>query len=170
MDTAERQRIRDIALKTPAGILAFGFGSGLSPWAPGTMGTLVAWALAPLLLALPLILQVVWVVSAFLFGIKICGVVASRLGVHDHGGIVWDEMAAFWLCVLFIPYQWQWLLAAFVIFRFFDIIKPWPISWADKHVSGGLGVMLDDTLAAVCTIFILVVTEYYLYYSFGFSI
>ncbi len=155
MNSLDQQQIRNIALKSPLGLLAFGFGSGLSPWAPGTMGTLLAWAFVPLLLMLPFVWQVIWVAIALLAGIWICDIVAKRLGVHDHGGVVWDEIAAFWLCVLFIPYQWQWLLAAFVLFRFFDIIKPWPIGWADKQVSGGLGIMLDDILAAVWTILIL---------------
>ncbi len=162
MSSLDQQQIRNIALKTPLGLLAFGFGSGLSPWAPGTMGTLLAWALVPLLLMLPFLWQVIFVVSSLLAGIWICDVVDKRLGVHDHGGVVWDEIAAFWLCVLFIPYQWQWLLVAFVLFRFFDIIKPWPIGWADKQVSGGLGIMLDDVLAAVWTILILRFALYFM--------
>ncbi|MCF6226974.1 MAG: phosphatidylglycerophosphatase A [Xanthomonadales bacterium] len=164
MKTAEpsREKLREVALTSPVGFLAFGFGSGLAPKAPGTFGTLAAVPFVPLLLALPLVWQLVAVATALITGVWICEVASKRLGAHDHGGIVWDEIAAYWLCVLFIPYQWPWLLAAFVIFRFFDIIKPWPIGWADKKVSGGLGIMLDDVLAAIWTIAILRLGMYYL--------
>ena len=165
MSNLNQQQIRNLALKSPLGLLAFGFGSGLSPWAPGTMGTLLAWVLVPFLFMLPFPWQVIVVAVSLLAGVWICGNVAERMGVHDHGGIVWDEIAAFWLCVLFIPYQWQWLLAAFVLFRFFDIIKPWPIGWADKQVSGGMGIMLDDILAAVWTVLILQLALLFLNYD-----
>jgi phosphatidylglycerophosphatase A len=77
------------------------------------------------------------------------------LGIHDHGGMVWDEMVAYWLVVAFVPFHWLWWFAAFVIFRFFDIVKPWPIRYIDQKVSGGFGIMLDDILAAVYTLALL---------------
>jgi phosphatidylglycerophosphatase A len=93
---------------------------------------------------------------SFLAGIKFCDLASSALGVEDYGGIVWDEMVAYWLVIAFIPFHWGWYLAGFVIFRAFDILKPWPISLIEEKYHGGLGIMLDDVLAAVYTILILV--------------
>jgi phosphatidylglycerophosphatase A len=140
---------RRIAMATPTGFLAFGFGSGLSPRAPGTAGTVAALPLAVLLVQLPLLAGLLVVIAAFVIGIYLCEVTGRELGVHDHGGIVWDEFVGMWLVLLFVPFHWTWWLAAFVLFRVFDIIKPWPIQWLDKHVRGGFGVMLDDLLAAI---------------------
>ena len=134
----------------PAHFLALGFGSGLSPKAPGTMGSLVAipfywllaWALTPAeiaLLAIPL----------FLIGIPICGRAGRALGVSDHGAIVWDEIVAMLPLLAMVPQHALGWLAAFALFRVFDVTKPWPIRWVDGHVKGGLGVMLDDVLAAI---------------------
>jgi len=140
---------------SPAGFLAFGFGSGLSPVAPGTMGTLVAIPFAIMLKSLDT--MVFWAVLTLLFvaGIRLCAYASRKLGTHDHGGIVWDEMVGYWLSVAFVPLQWHWLLAAFVLFRFFDIIKPWPIRQIDRKIGGGFGIMLDDALAAVFTLALL---------------
>lgn len=134
-------------LKNPVHFLAFGFGSGLSPKAPGTAGTLVAVLLMPFmnLLSIPGYLLVLLVST--LLGIYLCGKTASDMGVHDHPGIVWDEFVGLWLTMLFIPITWYWLLTGLVLFRIFDILKPWPISWLDKNLSGGLGIMADDLLA-----------------------
>ncbi len=162
LDQPSRKTCRNVALKSPTGFLAFGFGSGLASFAPGTFGTLAALPFVPLLKSVPFVWQLIWVATALILGVWICDVVSRRLGVHDHGGIVWDEIAAYWLCVLFIPYQWTWLLAAFVLFRFFDILKPWPIGWADKKVSGGFGIMIDDVLAAIWTIILLRMGLHYL--------
>jgi phosphatidylglycerophosphatase A len=140
--------VRGVALRTLPGFLAFGFGSGLSRYAPGTMGTLAAIPFAVLLKGLPAV--GFWLILAGLFiaGIWICDISSKRLGQHDPGGIVWDEMVAYWLTVAFIPVTWQWWLLAFVLFRFFDIVKPWPIRLAEKKFAGGLGIMLDDIIAA----------------------
>jgi len=146
---------RRVALGTPAGFLAFGFGSGLFRYAPGTMGTLAAIPFALLLKYLPA--AVFWVVLAGLFmaGVHICNVSSERLGQHDPGGIVWDEMVAYWLTVAFLPVSWGWWLAAFILFRFFDIVKPWPIRQVEKRFGGGLGIMLDDIIAALFAMAIL---------------
>ena len=144
-----------VALGSVSGLLAFGLGSGLSPIAPGTMGTLVAVPFIFVLKGLGATGFWLTLVLLFLLGIWLCGTVSHRLGMHDHGGIVWDEMVGFWLSAAFIPLQWQWLLAAFVLFRFFDIVKPWPIRQLDKKIGGGLGIMLDDVVAAVFTIIVL---------------
>jgi len=146
-------------LRHPIHFLSLGFGSGLSPKAPGTVGTLVA--LIVFVLAYNLFGDVHWalfllfLLVTFLLGVYFCGKTAKDLGVHDHGGIVWDEFVGFWLCMFMMPVTWFWLLAAFVLFRFFDILKPWPIKWADQKVSGGLGIMLDDLLAGAYALAIL---------------
>ena len=133
----------------PAHFLAFGFGTGLSPKAPGTAGTLVAFPIFLLLLGLPWAWM--WTVIALflLIGPWICGRAGRALGVHDHGGIVWDEIAAFLLVLPFAPPSLFGYLLAFGLFRLFDIWKPFPIGWLDARVHGGLGVMLDDVLAAI---------------------
>ena len=156
----DRSTLKKVALTTPSGLLAFGFGSGLSPFAPGTMGTLVA---IPFIFALKSLgTPGFWIVLLLLFllGIWLCDQVSRKLGVHDHGGIVWDEMVGYWLSMAFVPLQWQWLLAAFLLFRFFDIVKPWPIRQLDRKVSGGFGIMIDDIVAALFTIIILAVLQY----------
>jgi len=143
------ESLRRVALGTPAGFLAFGFGSGLSRFAPGTMGTVVAVPFAILLKSLPAAWFWCALASLFLAGIYLCDVSSKRLGQHDPGGIVWDEMVAYWLTVAFLPNWWPWWLAAFVLFRAFDILKPWPISYIENRFGGGLGIMLDDIAAAL---------------------
>lgn len=138
-----------VVLRDPVHVLAFGFGSGLMPRAPGTFGTLIA---VPIVLA---VMQAGWVahvtfaVAACIAGVYICGVSARRLGVHDHPGIVWDEICGYTVTMLAAPPTWYWLLAGFVLFRFFDILKPWPIREADHSLHGGLGIMLDDVMAGI---------------------
>jgi len=151
----QRSVLKKVALGSPSGFLAFGFGSGLSPVAPGTMGTLAA---VPFVFALKnLETAGFWLVLFLLFlsGVKLCTHVSRKLGVHDHGGIVWDEMVGYWMATALVPLQWHWLLAAFVLFRFFDIVKPWPIRQIDRKISGGFGIMLDDVIAALFTMVIL---------------
>jgi phosphatidylglycerophosphatase A len=136
-------------LLDPIHFLAFGFGSGLSPRAPGTVGTLAA---VPVIMFIG---QFGWNALAItslamcIFGIYICGASATKLGVHDHPGIVWDEFVGFAITMLAVPLTWYWLIVGFVLFRFFDIVKPWPIREADHSLSGGLGIMLDDIIAGV---------------------
>lgn len=153
--------LKKVALGTPSGLLAFGFGSGLSPFAPGTMGTLVAVPFAIALKSLGTAGFWIVLVLMFLLGIEVCNRVSRKLGVHDHGGIVWDEIVGYCLAVAFVPMQWAWLLAAFVLFRFFDIVKPWPIRQLDRKVSGGLGIMIDDIVAALFTLIVLAVLRIY---------
>ncbi|MCW8884519.1 MAG: phosphatidylglycerophosphatase A [Motiliproteus sp.] len=136
-------------MKNPVHLLAFGFGSGLAPKAPGTWGTLAAVPPYLLLAELPLLPYLAIILISFVIGIYLCGRTSEDLGVHDHGGIVWDEFVGLWITLIAVPAGWQWLLAGFVLFRIFDIAKPWPIRWADKQVSGGFGIMLDDVLAGV---------------------
>lgn len=134
-------------------VVALGFGSGLSPVAPGTVGTLWAWLAwivigmwvqGPALLLFP--------VLGFALGVVACGRTGRALGSHDHGAIVWDEIVAFWLVLALLPAGYGWQFAAFVLFRFFDIVKPPPIRHFDRTVGGGFGVMFDDLLAAFYTL------------------
>ena len=127
--------------------LAFGLGSGLARLAPGTFGTLVAVALYLPLSQLPHWLYAVCVFCAFAFGVWLCQSVSYDLGVHDHGGIVWDEFVGYWITMFLVPVSWGSILAGFALFRLLDIWKPWPIRWIDKNVKGGLGIMLDDVIA-----------------------
>jgi len=148
-------------LRDPRLLLAFGFGSGLSPIVPGTMGTLMAvplyWLLASL--ALPYYIGVVIVASVV--GIYLCGYASKVLGVHDHKGIVWDEFVGLWITLIAVPFSWQTLMAGFVLFRFFDMVKPWPISVVDRKVHGGFGIMVDDVLAGIAAAVILQVLMAY---------
>lgn len=129
--------------------LAFGLGSGALPKAPGTFGSLAALPLVPVLAWLPWPLHLLVLVLAFALGCYLCGRVSEDLGVHDHGGIVWDEFVGIWITFFAVPIGAWTLLAGFVLFRFFDVLKPWPIGWLDRRVSGGLGIMIDDVIAGV---------------------
>jgi len=140
----------------PIHFLAFGFGSGLSPKAPGTTGTVVAvlihLALAPYL---TLHSYLTFLVVSFLAGIYLCGNTARDLGEHDYGGIVWDEFVGYWVAMFMVPTTWYWVAMAFILFRLFDIHKPFPIGLLDKKVHGGLGIMLDDLLAGIYALLLL---------------
>lgn len=129
--------------------LSLGFGSGLAPFAPGTFGTLVAiplyWLVAPVSLAWYIALILV----GFVTGVYLCAYTSRALGVHDHSGIVWDEIVGYFITMIAIPLDWRWMLMGFVLFRVFDIAKPWPIRWVDKHLKGGFGIMFDDVLAGI---------------------
>jgi len=149
------RQLRKVALSTPAGFLAFGFGAGLSPWAPGTVGTLVAVPIALLLHPPPVLLQLALIAVMFVAGIYLCGKTSRRLGVTDHGGIVWDEITGFMLCAVAAPATVRGYLLAFVLFRVFDISKPWPIGMIDQKLKGGFGIMADDIIAAGYTAVIL---------------
>ena len=142
-------------LTDPIHFLAFGFGSGLLPKAPGTWGTLVAIPIWFLLAQLSLINYLTATIILSLIGIWLCGVSSKKLGVHDHGGIVWDEICGYLITMVALPVTWYWALAGFVLFRLFDIIKPWPIKWLDKKVHGGFGIMIDDLIAGAFAAIIL---------------
>ena len=160
--TADTRKARKLVLSDPVAFLAFGLGSGLSPMAPGTMGTIAAIPFAVLLKMLPAWGFWAIIVLAFLAGIYLCDITSRRLGQHDPGGIVWDEMVAYWLTVAFVPLHWAWLLAAFVLFRVFVILKPWPFRWVERRFGGGLGIMLDDIVAAAYAMLILYAAGAYL--------
>ena len=145
-----------ISLRNPWHLLATGFGSGLSPIIPGTMGTLDAIPLYFLLVLLPLPLYLLAILIAAIIGITICQRTSDDMKVHDHGSIVWDEFVGFWITMAVAPHAtWKWVLTGFILFRFFDMLKPWPISWLDKKVKGGFGIMIDDVLAGFIAMIIL---------------
>lgn len=139
---------RAFLLAHPAHLIALGFGAGLASKAPGTFGTLVALPLYALTAGLPAIAYWGLLLLGGLLGVWACDRTGRALGVPDHGGIVWDEIVAFLIVLPFAPATWWGYLAAFVLFRLFDIWKPFPIGWLDARVKGGFGVMLDDVLAA----------------------
>ena len=136
-------------LANPIHLLAFGFGAGLFPKAPGTMGTVVAVLIYLVLPSMQPVIYAGLILLSFVFGIWICGKTSEDLGVHDHGGIVWDEFVGYWITMFMAPSGLFWVLLGFVLFRLLDIFKPWPIKWADKELAGGLGIMLDDVLAGI---------------------
>jgi phosphatidylglycerophosphatase A len=142
-------------LSDPLLFLAFGFGSGLAKKAPGTMGTLAAIPVYYLFAQADIWVYSLLTVCVSVLGVFICGVAAEKLGEHDFGGIVWDEIAGYLITLWLVPLTWQTIIVGFALFRFFDILKPWPIKWLDQHVHGGFGIMIDDVLAAVFAGFLL---------------
>jgi len=128
--------------------MALGAGVGLAPKAPGTFGTLLG---IPILLLMP---ENLWayalvLLALFVLGVWCCGKCAKNLQVHDHPGIVWDEIVGYLITMMAVPRSALWIVVGFALFRVFDILKPWPIGWIDRHIQGGLGIMLDDVLAAI---------------------
>ena len=136
-------------LRHPAYLLAFGGGAGLAPKAPGTVGSLVALPLYLLLAALTPLVYGAVVVLLFLTGVWACARTERDLGVHDHPGIVWDEIVGMLVTLFLAPAGWVWLFIGFGLFRLFDIWKPYPISWLNDNVKGGWGIMLDDLAAGI---------------------
>jgi phosphatidylglycerophosphatase A len=147
-------------LSHPAHLVAFGFGIGLAPVAPGTWGTLLA--LPVFLLVWPRLEPVeflLMLVALFALGVWACEVTGRAMGASDHGGMVWDETVAFLLVLFFVPAALPWQAAAFLLFRLFDILKPPPIRYYDQALKGGFGVMLDDLVAAFYTLIVLAIAK-----------
>ena len=132
----------------PIHFLAFGFGAGASPIAPGTCGTLIAIPFYLLIQQLPLLLYLFVVIITAIVGIWLCDVAERDTGIPDNPGIVWDEIVGYFITMIAAPTGWMWVVLGFVLFRIFDVWKPWPIRWLDKNLKGGLGIMVDDWLAA----------------------
>lgn len=157
----EEKRVKvSVDLRDPAHFIAFGFGSGLAPRAPGTFGTLAAIPLYLLLAQLPLAAYLVALLAITVVGVAACGISARKLGVHDHNGIVWDEFAGFLLAMALAMPTFANVVAGFLLFRLFDIAKPWPIRWLDRHVHGGFGIMVDDLLAGIYAALGLLLLQY----------
>ena len=148
-------RIEVRQLKDPVVLLAVGFGSGLAPRAPGTAGTVIAIPLLLLLQSLPLVTYLLITTVLFITGIWICTYTAEKLGVHDHPSIVIDEIIGYLITMIAAPDGWLPIVFGFVLFRLLDALKPWPISWFDRNVNGGLGIMLDDVVAGVIAMLII---------------
>ena len=142
-------------LAHPAHFFGLGFGSGLAPKAPGTFGTLVGFPLFWLIFNYSFSTQLMIIAVLFLFGIYVCDKTGKDLGVSDHGAIVWDEIVSMMLVLVFVPHTWLGWLVAFLLFRLFDIWKPYPICYFDAKLKNGFGVMFDDLLAAIYTILVL---------------
>jgi phosphatidylglycerophosphatase A len=136
-------------LRHPANLLSLGFGTGLSPYVPGTIGTLPAipiyWAMS----SLPVWVYLVVTLGLFLGGVVICDYTTRELKTQDHRAIVWDEIVGYLVTMTMAPVGWLWIVCGFFLFRFFDVVKPWPIGLIDRQVKGGLGIMLDDIIAGV---------------------
>lgn len=160
---AEYMLLRKLNLKNPWHLMALGFGSGLSPKAPGTCGSFAAMFLCMGLLMLPWYITPIVTVIFFFLGLKACNEAEKTLGMHDHSGIVIDEFVGMFIAIIAFP-QGLWYLAilAFVLFRFFDILKPFPVNLADKRIGGGFGVMIDDVLAGI---YALIVGHIIIYFS-----
>ncbi|MEX2131532.1 MAG: phosphatidylglycerophosphatase A [Pseudohongiellaceae bacterium] len=135
--------------KHPLHLLAFGFGCGASPKAPGTVGTALAVAIYLLLPSMHWLVYLLFLAITFGLGIWICEVTSRDLQIQDHPGIVWDEFVGYWITMFLAPSGWIWVVAGFAMFRLLDIVKPWPVGWADRQVHGGLGIMLDDAIAGI---------------------
>ncbi|MFP2306722.1 phosphatidylglycerophosphatase A [Citrobacter braakii] len=139
-----------LSMRNPWHLLATGFGSGLSPIVPGTMGSLAAIPFWYLMTFLPWQLYSLVVMLSICIGVYLCHQTAKDMGVHDHGSIVWDEFVGMWITLMALPnHDWQWVAAGFVIFRILDMWKPWPIRWFDRNVHGGTGIMIDDIVAGI---------------------
>jgi phosphatidylglycerophosphatase A len=152
------------AFTHPAHFIAFGFGAGLSPFAPGTAGTLLAfpiwWLAGGALEPLPLFGALA---LSFAVGVWACGVTGRHLGVADHGAMCWDEVVAFLLILALAPQEPAWQAAAFFLFRGFDVVKPPPIRQLERRMKGGFGVMFDDILAAGYTLLVLALAKRFLF-------
>lgn len=142
--------------------LALGLGSGLAPVAPGTFGTLAAIPLYLLMQSMDIVTYSGLTVLFFIVGVWACQVYSNSLGVHDHGSIVWDEVVGYLITMMYAPAGWQWVVIGFFLFRLFDIWKPWPIRLLDKHVKGGFGIMIDDVLAGIYGLVVILVLSRYL--------
>ena len=147
---ADDQLLRKLNLKNPWHLLAVGLGSGLSPKAPGTCGSFLAMFFCMALLMAPWYVTPLVAIVVFFIGVKACNEAEKAMGTHDHGGLVIDEFVGMFISIIAFP-QGAWYLAilAFALFRFFDILKPFPVSYADRNIKGGLGVMVDDVLAGI---------------------
>lgn len=150
--SAPAPRIRLADLRRPAVLLASGFGAGLSPFAPGTAGTLVGVLVYLAVAGLPLPAYLAVVLTLAVAGVWICAAAGTHLGHPDHPGIVWDEIVGLLIALTATAPSWQGVVLGFALFRLFDIAKPWPIGALERRLGGGLGVMLDDVLAGLAAL------------------
>ena len=167
-----RDDLNGLKLSNPAHLAAVGFGSGLAPVAPGTFGTLAAIPLFYLLAMLNIEWYIGVLIVTSLVGFWLCDVTTNAMGVHDHKSIVWDEFVGYWITMLPVLIMYPsiqnggaipfvWVAVGFALFRFFDVLKPFPISWLDKKVEGGFGIMIDDIVAGVFAALVLTAMLHY---------
>ena len=160
----ENNPLKKISLLNPIHLLAVGFGSGLIQPAPGTWGSLAGTILGVILLSLLGVKTfLIFTALCFLLGCYLCQKTTEDMGVHDHGSIVWDEFVGVFIVLAAIPsLSWQWILAAFALFRFFDILKPFPIRYFDEKLESGFGIMVDDVLAAIYAVIVVFAIQYWM--------
>lgn len=150
-------------LLNPVHFCCFGFGTGYSPYAPGTLGTIAGVLIFLIIQDMGSMFYLTLVLVFFVSGILMSSYTTKALGVDDHPAIVWDEIVGYLITMCYAPDDWWWLIIGFVLFRIFDILKPWPVNLADKHVKGGLGIMLDDVIAGIYSLTIMQIFAYILY-------
>jgi len=150
-------------LLNPVYFLSFGFGTGYSPFAPGTLGTLAGIIIYLLVKDLSITYYLALTIILFVLGIFMCSYTTRALNTDNHPDIVWDEIVGYLITMFYAPSQWWWIVIGFILFRIFDIFKPWPVNLADKRVKGGLGVMLDDIIAGIYSLTIIQIIAYILY-------
>lgn len=154
----QRQALQQKVWQDPFYFTAFGFGLGNLPKAPGTWGSLLGILFYLVFSNYQAWQYLVIVLACFIFGVWLCDKVSRDIGIRDYPGIVWDEVVGMMLTLSAFKSFWSTIILAFILFRLFDIFKPWPISWIEKQVDGGLGIMLDDVLAGLmawCCLFLL---------------
>lgn len=147
--------------RRPIHLLAFGLGTGTAPFAPGTFGTLLGIPVYLVMQPLSLPIYLAACAVLFLVGVVLCHITARDLNVHDHPGIVFDEIVGYAVTMIGAPQGWPWIVAGFLLFRLFDIWKPWPVRIADRRIGGGFGIMFDDLLAAVYAALVMAVAARY---------
>ena len=162
MDKLLKIQVSIKMLQNPLHLIALGFGSGLIPRVPGTMGTLVGVLIFIILPVVDWFFYLLILICAFLFGIFCCQYTAKILNVHDHPSIVYDEIIGYLVTMFMVPKDWVWIIVGFILFRTFDILKPWPISAVDSNVKNGIGIMLDDLIAALFSLTIIHIALYFL--------
>lgn len=163
---SQREQNTKFWLAHPVRLLACGFGTGLVPKAPGTAGTLVAIPFAFLFIIFGPIGYWILTASTFFLGVYLCKKTTEAIGIEDDPRIVWDEVVGFLVTLYFVPLTFIWILIAFGLFRYFDIVKPWPIGWVDKRVTNAWGIMLDDIIAGVFAALVVVFFQFILDWFF----
>ncbi|NBX85607.1 MAG: phosphatidylglycerophosphatase A [Gammaproteobacteria bacterium] len=157
--TNPKNNIRKV-FTDPRYFIGFGFGSGLLPKAPGTWGTLITIPLVFMLSYTPLYVYSLATLLLFILGAIASDQISREIGIHDFGGVNIDEVVGFLLVMLPFPCNWQYLFVGFILFRIFDILKPFPIGWVDKHIHGGFGMMFDDVIASLMTVLVMLLIQY----------
>lgn len=152
----KKNKIPKSIWKNPIELIACGFGIGAIPWMPGTFGTILGIIFYIFLSRFSLLTYIIIAIFLFIFGVIICDITNRRFGTFDHPAAVWDEIVGFLFVMIGIPKVWYYIFIGFILFRIFDVWKPWPISWLEKNIIGGLGVMIDDIVAALYSWIILI--------------